>query len=226
MEREQRAQHAETHEHQREPDALLGNGNVVQRGDLLNVHRRGARTEVDAQNADQQQRRTAHEHQRQLHGGVFLAPAAPDADQQVHRDQRHLVEQEYREEVDRNEEPEHPHAQQAEPEEVGFDVGLHLPRGERAREDDDGRQQEHRHRNAVDAHGVVDVERRIPDAAFGEEHLRRLARAAQPEVLHHEHDGQRHEQRRACDHHRVNLPRGLREPQTQHHHERNGGKQR
>ena len=48
---------------------------------------------------------------------------------------------------------------------------------------------------------------------------------AQPEVLHHEHDGQRHEQRRACDHHRVNLPRGLREPQTQHHHERDGREQ-
>ena len=42
------------------------------------------------------------------------------ADEQVHRDERHLVEHEHREEVDRNEEPEDAHAQQAEPEEIYY----------------------------------------------------------------------------------------------------------
>ena len=140
VEREEGAQHAEADEDHREPDVLLREGNVVQRGDLVQVHRLRPGAEVDAQDAAEQQGRPAHEHQRQLHGRILLAAAATDADEQVHRDQCHFVEHEHREEIDGDEESEDTDREQAEPEEVGFDVGLHLPRGERAREDDDGRQ--------------------------------------------------------------------------------------
>ena len=225
MEGEQGAQHAEPDEDQREPDILLRQGNVMQLRDLQDIHRRGPGTEVDAQDADQQQRRTAHEHQRQFHGGILLAAAAPHADQQVHRDQRHLVEHEHREEVDRNEESEDTHAQQAEPEEILLDLLLHPPRGKRPRKHDDGRQQQHGNRNAVYPHGIVDIERRIPHMAFGKEHGGLLARLAQAEVAEHQHHRQRQQQRGTRHHHGTHLPRGLREPEPQHHQHRDGGKQ-
>ena len=225
MEGEKGSQDAEADEDEREPDALLGKGDVVQRGDLQYVHRLGPRAEVDAQDADQQEGRAAHEHQREFHGRILLAAAAPDADEQVHRDERHLVEHEHREEVHRDEESEDPDTQQAEPEEVLLDVGLHLPRGECARKDDDGRQEQHRHRDAVHADGVVDVERGVPYMAVGQQHRGRLARLAQAEEPEDQHDGQYQQQRRAGDHHGMDLPRRFRNPKPQQHHQRDEGEQ-
>ena len=172
-----------------------------------------------------QQRRTAHEHQRQLHGRILLAAAAPDADQEVHRNQRHLVEHEHREEVDRDEESEDADAQQTEPQEIGLYVLLHLPRGKGARKDDDGREQQHGHRDAVDTHGVVDMERGVPHDAVGQQHLSRFTRLAQSEVVEDEPDGQRQQHRRSRHHHGMDLPPRLREPQPQHHQEGHGRKQ-
>ena len=225
MEREQRAQHAEPDEDQRKPDILLRERNAVQLRDFQNIHRRRPGAEIDAQNADQQQRRTAHEHQRQLHGGILLAAAAPDAYQQVHRDQRHLVEHEHREEVHRDKEPENADAQQAEPEEVLLDLRLHPPRSERTRKYDDGRQQQHGDRDAVHAHRIVDIERSVPHMARGKEHGGRLAHFAQAEVAHHQHRRQQQQQRRPRHHHGTDLPRRFRQPKSQHHQQRNGGKQ-
>ena len=225
VEGEQGPQHAEAHEDEREPDELFGEGYVVQPGDLHDVHRLGARTEIDAQYADQQEGRAAHEHQRQLHGRILLAAAAPDTDQQVHRDERHLVEEEHREEVHRDEEPEDADAQQAEPQEILLDVTVHPPRGERPGEDDDGRQEQHRHRNAVHAHGVVNVQRRIPHVAVRQEHRRRLARLAQSQEAEDQHDGQHQQQRRSRDHHGADLPRRFRNPKPQHHQKRDEGEQ-
>ena len=79
----------------------------MQRGDLVQVHRLRPGAEVDAQDAAEQQGRPAHEHQRQLHGRILLAAAAPDADEQVHRDQCHFVEHEHSEKVHRNKETEY-----------------------------------------------------------------------------------------------------------------------
>ena len=138
---------------------------------------------------------------------------------------RHLVEHEHREEVHRDEEAEDPDAQQTVPEEIGLDVLLHLPGGEGARKDDDGRQQEHGHRNAVDAHGVADVERGEPDDAVGQEHLGRFTRPAQSEVAEDERHGQHQQHRRSRHHDGVDLPPRLREPQPQHHHQGDGRKQ-
>ena len=55
MEGEQGAQHAEAQEGEWEPDALLFNRYVVQGGYFGEVHRGGAATVVDAQDAYQQE---------------------------------------------------------------------------------------------------------------------------------------------------------------------------
>ena len=73
----------------------------------FDVHRRGTTEIVDAQDADNQEGRASHQHQRQFHGRVLLMTRAPDANQQIHRNQRHLVEHEHREQVGRDEEAEH-----------------------------------------------------------------------------------------------------------------------
>src|SRR3712207_7484802 len=56
------------------------------------------RTGKDAENTDQQKSGTAHQHERQLHGGIFLPPRSPDTDEQIHGDQRYFVEHERSEE--------------------------------------------------------------------------------------------------------------------------------
>ena len=109
VEREQSAQHTETKEGKREPDALLLDRDIVQLGYFQQVHGGGAAAEVDTQDTDQQESGTAHKHQCQFHGGIFLASRAPYANQQVHRDKRYLVEHEHGEQVGGDKEAEHTH---------------------------------------------------------------------------------------------------------------------
>jgi hypothetical protein len=99
----------------------------VQRGDLVQVHRLRPGTEVDAQDAAEQQGRPAHEHQRQLHGRILLAAAAPDADEQVHRDEGHLVKHEHGEKVGGDEETEYARGEQGKPQEIFFREGFQFP---------------------------------------------------------------------------------------------------
>ena len=118
VEREHRAEHSETDERQREEQVLRAHRNRMF-GDFENIHRQltafGRRMKIDAEDADQQQRRTSHQHQRQFHRRILFPAGSPHADQQVHRDQRHLVKHEHREQINRNEESEHPDRQQREP---------------------------------------------------------------------------------------------------------------
>ena len=212
VEGEQGAQHAESDEREREPDALLLDGDVVQLGYLEHVHGGGTRTEVDAQDADEQQCGGSHQHQRQLHGGVFLTPAAPHANKEVHGDEGYLVEHEHGEQVDGDKEPEYAQRQEREPQEEFFGKRLQPPRGKRAGEYDDGRQQQHGHRNAVHAYGIVDVECRIPYHVGAEQHFVRSACVAGVEV-HHDQRGRQHQQGRGAGyHHRAYLRKVAAEP--------------
>ena len=107
------------------------------------VHTGGTGTEVDTQNTNQQECRTTHQHQCQLHGRVFLSSTAPYTDKQVHRNERYLIEHEHGEQVRRNEEAEHTQGKQGEPEEILFCQRLQTPGGESTGEDNDGRKQQH-----------------------------------------------------------------------------------
>ena len=224
VEGEEGTQHAEADERQGEPDALLLDGDVVQVGNLQQVHRRGARAEVDAQDADQQEGGAAHQHQRQLHGGVFLVAGAPYADQQVHRDQSHLVEHEHREQVYRDEEAEYAQREEGEPQEVFLRQRLQPPGGEGAGEYDDGRKQQHHYGYAVHAYRIVYVESRIPGDVGTKQHLVRSATLAGLEVHHGQRDGERQQGGGTCHHHRAYLRDVAAQPEAQQHQQGNENK--
>ena len=152
VERKECAQYAESQEGEREPDALLCERDVVQPGYFEDVHCRPAGTEEYAQNTDQQESRTTHQHQGQLHGCVFLASRAPYTDQQIHRDQRDFVEHEHCEQINGDEESEYSHRQECEPQEVFFGQRLQLPGSEGTGENNDGTKQQHGYRYSVDSY--------------------------------------------------------------------------
>ena len=72
MEGEQGAQHTETNEDEGEEHLLNSYGNIVHSSNLVDVHRGSTAEVVDAQNADNQEGRASHQHQRQLHGSILL----------------------------------------------------------------------------------------------------------------------------------------------------------
>ena len=154
VEGEEGTENAEADEGHREPNALLGEvdgmgaAHVV--GDVNDVHGLATGTIEDTEDAAHEEGRSAHEHEGQFHGGIFFLAAAPDADEEIHRDEGDFIEHEHGEHVDRNEEAENAHAQEGEPKEIFLGEGLELPGGEGACEDDDGREQQHGYADAVD----------------------------------------------------------------------------
>ena len=65
--------------------------------------------------------------EEELDGGVLAARAAPDADQEVHRQEHHFPEDVEQEEVERDEDAHHAGLQQQEQDEVALDVLLDRP---------------------------------------------------------------------------------------------------
>ena len=94
---------------------------------LKDVHSLGSGTIIYAKDTDEQECRTTHKHKGKFHGGVFLLSASPYADEQIHRDERNLVEHEHGEEVGRDEETENSGTQKGEPEEIFFRHRLQTP---------------------------------------------------------------------------------------------------
>ena len=189
VEREHGAKHTEAHKCEREQHALptVGYGIVV--GNLKDVHSEaavGARVVVDADDAEHQEGRATHEHQRKLHGRVVLVATAPHANQQIHGDERDLVEHEHGEQVDGYEEAEHACRQQIEPKEELLGQRIDFPRGEHAGKHDEGRKQYHDHRHAIDAKRKVDVERSIPADVGAQKHLAGVASAARLQEVGHQ----------------------------------------
>ena len=202
VEREEGSEHTETDEHHGEEHLLQVYGNEARCGGYLgDVHRISAAErpveEVDAQDADDEQCRTAHEHQRQFHGCILFLAAAPHADEQVHGDEGHLVEHEHGEEIDADKEAEHTRAKECKPEEILLGEGFELPRGEGAGEDDDAREEQHDHRDTVDTHRVGDMERCEPHVRSRVEHGIRLGRHGLPKLyeIDGEIDGERQQER-------------------------------
>ena len=124
---------------------------------------------VQRQDAEQHHDAADQGVQEELDGRVEPAVAAPDADQEVHRDQHHLPEQEEQQEVERHEGADHPGL-----EEEQEDVVLLHPLGDRRPRRQDGddahqrRQQDHQRREAVHAEVVPGADRRDPRRALHE----------------------------------------------------------
>ena len=80
--------------------------------------------EIQEQNAQQHQYRAGQGVEEELDGRVKFARAAPDADQQVHRNQHSFPEDEEEEEIERHEDAEHAGLQDQEPDVVFLDAVL------------------------------------------------------------------------------------------------------
>ena len=216
MEGEQGSQHTESQEDGREENALhLGRYLVVD--NFKNIHGLCSGTVVDTQDSDEQEGRSTHQHQRQLHGGIFLLSASPYSDEQVHRNQSHFVEHEHGEQVGRNEESEHSDAQQGKPKEVFSGHGFQLPGSEGSGKDNDGTQQQHDYGDSVDSYRVADMEGCIPGNTVSKKHLFRSTGITQPDVGYGEICGQQQEQGRTCHHYSTDLVHVAGHPQSQQH---------
>ena len=104
VEREEGSKHTETDENEREEYVLYLRVDIVHGGYLIDVHCCGTTEIVDAENADDQESRTSHKHQRELHGCIFLLARTPYSDEKVHRDEGYLIEHEHGEHVGADEE--------------------------------------------------------------------------------------------------------------------------
>ena len=78
VEREQGTQHTESQEDKWE-EKFLHLGRDVTLSDFKNVHGIGTGTVEDTQDTNQQEGRTTHEHQGELHGCIFLLSASPNS---------------------------------------------------------------------------------------------------------------------------------------------------
>ena len=86
---------------------------------------------------------------------------APDADQQVHRDERDLEEHVEQDEILRREDPEHPELRDEQDGEVLLQVLPHVPRGHDGDERQKRREEEHPEPEPVEPDPVAYVERPI-----------------------------------------------------------------
>ena len=105
VEREHGTEHTKSDKDEGEEHLLNFNGNVVQGCNLKHIHGGGTREEIDAQDSQNEQCRTTHEHERELHGRIFLGTTSPHADEQIHGDEGNLIEHEHGEQVYRDKEP-------------------------------------------------------------------------------------------------------------------------
>ena len=219
VEGEERSQHTETDEDKREEDVLDGLRHGVELSQVCHVHRLRTTEEVDAEDAEDEQGGTTHEHQGQFHGRILLRARTPHADEQVHRDEGDLVEHEHREHVGGDEEAEHTNAQQHEPKEVLLGERLQLPGGEGAREDDDRREEDHHHGDTIHADAIGDLERFEPRDAIGEQHVGGIATGALVDEIDSQPDGQRQQGGSTDNHHATHLIEVLGQPEAQEHQE-------
>ena len=192
VEGEHCAENTETYECTAEEEVLPSGIHGVVAGDLKDIPSEfatlGSGVPVDTDETDHEECGAAHEHKGKLHCGVFLAACAPNADEQIHRDERYLIEHEHREDVDGDEEAEHTGREECEPEEEVLGKGGYFPRGESAGEYDDCGKQEHQDGDTVDTDSQMDIERSIPHPASCEEHLVVDAHPAEAEEITAEPD--------------------------------------
>ncbi len=155
---------------------------------------------VQVQQRDQRQQRTKQRVQEELEGRVDPVRTAPDADDDVHRDQRGLEEHVEQHAVKRGEHADHDARQDQERGHVGrHALGDDLPAGDHDDHRDEGGQHDEPHRDAVDAEVVVDVEALDPRVLLDELHLRGAAVEVQDQRQRDQEADDRAEQRGPAD---------------------------
>ena len=183
-----------------------------------------ARGEAQPEDADEHQERPDEGVDHELDRRVLPVLAAPDADDEHHRDERQLEEDVEEEEVERGEDAEHAGFQQQDQRVVAL---VRLPDVRPRREDDDGpqqrREQQEQHVQPVHADVVVDIHARQPAHELAELRRRRSRDGrveAEPEA-EGENEGQRRDPERdppdgvraRHEHHRQRAERGQEDDQ-------------
>ena len=121
-----------------------------------------AAAEVEHQDRDQHQDTSHQRVEEELDGRVFLSRSAPDADQEVHRQQHDFPKDVEQEEVQSQKDSEHPCLEDQEQNQVALHLLVHAPGGEHCQHRDKAGQQHQRHADSVIAELVVDVPRPDP----------------------------------------------------------------
>ena len=175
-------------------DQLLG-------GQLTQVAR-----EIQHQDRQQHQDAAQQRVQEELDRRVLPPRPAPDADEEIHRQQHHLPEHVEQEEVERHEHAEHARHEQQKEDVVGLHVLRDRPARRRRQHRQERGEHDERETDAVHAQQVLDPEgldpRQLDDglhARLTETELRRPGRPEQLRPRHpqrqHEHDRGREERR-------------------------------
>jgi hypothetical protein len=151
------------------------------------------RVKVERQHDDQHQDRAGQGVQEELDGRVFLAGAAPHADEEVHRQEHHFPEHIEEEEVEGDERPHHARLEQKEQRHVPPDLLLDPEGADDREERKQGGQKDHGNRDAVGPHEILDVDVGDPAVLLHELELVRHVHAGQAPVVDVEHaDRQQH----------------------------------
>ena len=223
VEGEHGAENAEANECHREKECLPAVADSIVLGNLENVPCKlsafGSAMVVYADEAEHQECRSTHEHKGELHGRVVLAAGTPDTDEKIHGDKGDFIEHEHREEVDADEEAEHAGGKEDEPEEEFLGL-LDFPGGEGSCQNNDGRKENHCHRDSVDTHGEVDVKRSEPAPAVDKKHGG-IGCRTQCKILYQEADRQCCQGQRAYHGHGADGPRVaiVAQPDSEEHHQ-------
>ena len=154
-------------EREGEEEERLGAAGEGQPVDVLERERpcAGRRVVADREEEDRQEHQEAarHREEEELHRGVDAPRAAPDPDDEVHRDEHDLPEDVEEGEVERDEAAEHAGLEHQEGDRVAADLLLDVrQREEQGDRRQDRRQQDEEERDPVDADVVGDAELRDP----------------------------------------------------------------
>src|SRR5438132_1031572 len=135
---------------------------VDQRGELGHVERVRIRGEVEVEDRDQHEDRAEERVEEELDRRILPSRAAPDADQEVHREEHRLPEDEEEEEIERAEDAHHARVEETEERVVALHALLDAERGDHADEAEERGQHDHGETHPVEPDEVVDPERRDP----------------------------------------------------------------
>ena len=127
---------------------------------------RGARIPIHGDHCHQHQNRPKEGIKEEFERRIDAFLAAPDADNQEHRDQACLEEQIEQHQIQRHEHAQHQGFQQQECDHVFLDAGGDAPTGGNGDRHQEGGQHYEQHRNAIDAHLVFQAQ--YPVAFFNE----------------------------------------------------------
>ncbi len=118
---------------------------------------------------EQHQDAARHRVEHELDGGVDAALVAPDADEEIHRNQHRVPEDVEEEEVDRDKHAEHRRLEREHEEREQLDALVHrLPRAQQRQRRQEPGQHDEEQADAVDANQVLDAEHRHPGVGLDE----------------------------------------------------------